>query len=207
MKTKYLALLALPLLLGATTEIRGVWKVANLGTDSLSAGGGVTPAACSVAYTNAAAITTENNFGVADPDRFYGGQGDWVGSTNICSITFYLTLRGGDVSTKGYVAKIWVYNHASGLLESLLGTSATVAGNNSWSDTPVTFTFASPVTVANGTYYALTCSPTNAADSGNYIGMAATADGQIEGITVFWKADGTFSGYETTDMKIGVGGQ
>lgn len=148
-----------------------------------------------------------NGIEVGDlPIRYHIGQYQWQNASSrcICKVSFFLTKSAGDISSKTYSSTIHLVPTAD--FGTLLGTSANVNGNNSWSATEVEFAFSPCVTVDAATNIAITISPNQAADGSNY--AMATYDstgGTITGSTSRFTDSGNGGAdYAPADMKMKI---
>lgn len=96
----------------------------------------------------------------ADANFYYGGLAQWDPGANVdvCKIKLMLSLAAGDISGKTYYAEIWTVTGAgAGLAMGVQQgvTSNGVAGDNSWNYTDVEFVFPTPISLNNGTKYAV----------------------------------------------------
>ena len=160
-------------------------------------------AGCTTIYdSNYTATSTVYPIGQTSGD-VYGGQYSYVPASNvsICGVALYMT-KAGDISGKTYTAYIYSSAANSFTPGSPIGTSDTIAGNNSWSSTEVKFTFSSTVAITtSGTYvYVVKCN--QAADAANYVQFDLSSAGGIGGFVGTWDISGVLqSGFSTQDAK------
>ena len=115
-------------------------------------GGGTTCQSLS-AQANADGSTTIGNNAV----NYYRGFLfiDAANSHNACEYHAWLTKTGGSITGKTFYAQIWTIDGSNNLLVQQGSDSDGITGSDAWSDTEVTFTWASPITMAANTTYAM----------------------------------------------------
>jgi hypothetical protein len=97
----------------------------------------------------------DESIGYGDDDYYRG----WIfldaaAAHNICRMDINLTWKAGDISGYTYYAQVWSLTGDD--LNAQQGSdSAGVTGNNGWSDTSVTFTWGTSITLAQNTSYAI----------------------------------------------------
>lgn len=136
------------------------------------------------------------DFGKADAS-FYAGHGSFSDPSAhaITKVVFKLSKAGASIAGKTFVVKIWADGAPN--LGSLLGTSDTVSGSDSWAKTLVDFPFPAPVPLAATTSYHLTLSPTGPSDGGSFAVAWYTTPTVIPGQLTYFTLAGV-NPYATT---------
>lgn len=166
-------------------------------------GGGKAPS-CTL-YLDASSATDPNGAGIShDATNDQPGQSNWSfasGTIQVCKITLKLTKAAGDISGKTFYVNIWSMTGAN--LNAILATSAGVTGSNSWSDTYVDFTFATPYSMAAATGYAITAT-SGAVDATNYANVNYYNNG-VAGSGMQWStAKVAQVGWPTLDLIMKI---
>ncbi len=132
-------------------------------------------------------------------NSIFAGQRAYTPASPIIGVDWVLSKYGTDVTGITYTCQIWT--EVSGNMGTLVATSTAVTGNNSWNNTTVHFTFASPI--AAGTSYCIVLTPSTAPDSVNYIAFNLTDAGGISGFFgAFGSAGAVTNSFGTADAKI-----
>jgi hypothetical protein len=92
------------------------------------------------------------SFGQNSDFGFVGEKATDATTRQICKVRSYLTLEAGSVTAKFYTCRI--YTMSGNDLNTVVATSDSIAGNNSWAGTAVIFTFVGNPTLTGGTEYA-----------------------------------------------------
>ena len=163
----------------------------------------VAAASGSIWATNTAATATGFAVGY-DTSFYYLGQQTVPGSNvNVTSVSWVLSKAGTISGSFTYACKIFAMSGND--LGTLTGTSATVLGDNGWSETTVVFTFSSPVTLSSGTDYAFTLQRIDGGTStANYAIPRCTAAGGFAGNYAHWRSSLVRETFDTYDCKIGI---
>lgn len=158
-------------------------------------------AACNtIQDQNSAAVTGSLGAG-SDPTAYYTGHQDYdPGATYTgCKISAVLSAN-GTISGKTLTMKVWTQSGTA--LGSILSTSASLAGTNSWSQTVVNFDFSSsPINWTNGSLYSITIDFAGT-DAANYVPMHYTASGNLVGVSAIWTSAGVRSTFLSSDIKF-----
>lgn len=168
----------------------------------LNSGGG--GGACTgILLNNEAAIASD--FDIGDTSAlYYVGQGDINESTgtsyDICKITAVVSLGAGDISGKTFKAYISAQD-ANDDFTGVLSLSNGVTGSNAWSETAVEFTFATDVTIAANTPYAMGVTMQEE-DAANYADLSFSSSGAIEGVRRTYDSSGVFQATTSVDAKL-----
>jgi hypothetical protein len=154
--------------------------------------GGVPVAAGGCTTVSVSQLSADDDNGVCySAAQYYWGQVNFDPGANlsVCKVTFKFSQT-GTVSGYTYKAKIW--NVSSNELDgAAIGTSTGVTGLTGLNATDVDFTFSSPVSLTNGTLYAITVDHEQAADSSNYIRIhSLITGGSLSGSGCRWYSDG-----------------
>ena len=141
---------------------------------------------CSILFSNQA--TSADTFGTTDQKVYLGSLYTFATSANVCSFQTKLIKSAGDISAISY--KVQIYTLSANNLNTLVGESDSVLGDNSWSATWVTFPVTVPFSVAAGTSYAIVIT-SGTYDASNYAsGYYAASTGWVYRT---WKADKTLA--------------
>jgi hypothetical protein len=111
---------------------------------------------CTTVYAeNTSAYADYEFIGLGTNNNYYMGQHNYAPGENInvCAVVVKLRVIGVDVSDHTLYAHI--FDQDGNNLDTELGVSGGVTGNNSWSDTEVTFSFSPAVSLSGGTNYAI----------------------------------------------------
>jgi hypothetical protein len=170
------------------------------GMSLMIAGGGSGAAApsCTVGYDYYTGATYHSALSVGSEDNnYYGGQNDYnpVATHSICAISYKLTAVGFYVAVNTGATY-------DALPASFLATSSGVTGNNSWSDTEVTFTFVTPVTMSNGTTYKVSLWMDGNSDASNYVSVQYQNSVAVSGSKTWWKKDKSYNNDSAADLYV-----
>lgn len=127
------------------------------------------------------------------------GSGTPGATIVVRAVEFALDKEGGDISGKTYTC--YIYDDSGGALNTLLGTSNGITGDNAWSDTWVKFDFPAGVTLSSGTNYNIVLSA-GSVDATNYAVINVTASGGLAGVTGNWDSGGTRQSFTSLDSKV-----
>ena len=129
---------------------------ANAWNPMITMGGGASSPAtsCTIYDTEDSGGDTVMNTNAYNTKQLGGITWIDAGQANdICQVDFYVHNEAGDPSVNDYWVEIWTMTGDN--LNALQARSAKVDGVNGWSATWVTFTFATPFTLAQNTEYAI----------------------------------------------------
>jgi hypothetical protein len=130
---------------------------------------------------------------------YIGGFITPTSNRDVCQINFYLDSANGDISGKTYTVRLWTVDGND--LDTEIGTSTGVTGDNGWSEEFVSFTFASPVSLTSSTEYAFTLDQ-GGVDGTNYVSVFFdTADGDARTHLARWDNTGAMT-TEWTDFDL-----
>lgn len=161
----------------------------------------VAAATCTTIQDQNSSVVTGSLGAGSDVSAYYTGQQDYdPGATFTgCKISAVLSAS-GTISGKTIVMKVW--SQTGTALNAVLYTSASVTGNNSWSQTVVDFDFSStPISWSNGTLYSITID-FGGTDASNYVPMHYTASGGLTGVSAIWTSAGVRSTFLSSDIKL-----
>jgi len=153
------------------------------------AGGGGEACNTTTAYVSNTSTATANLVYHTHNYNYYAGT-TYTPAENIsvCQIDIYIDYTAGNISGKTYTVTIW--SLSSGNLDTLLGTSGGVTGNNSWSSSWPSFSFASPVSLSSGTAYGIAVAVTGAVDFSNYASGGSNGESVFTGEEMNWLSSG-----------------
>jgi hypothetical protein len=149
---------------------------------------------------NTSSITTQESCGTST--RTMPGHMAYDPGANISLRRFTATLtKVGSVSGINYRAEVYTWTDPT--LGTLLGTSSSVAGSDSWSDTEVDFDFSSGVSLSSGSGYCIVVRRADElTDNSNYLQFKMTTSGAIGGSTGVWAYDKTRQTFSSNDPKV-----
>ena len=156
---------------------------------------------CSVSVTFAPSGTKGATTFGHYANRFYGG-GVYTTSAamSVCQVDIRLSLDAGDVSGKTYYVAI--YTMSGTAMGTLQGASTGVTGSNSWSETDVSFSFASSVSLSDATDYAFVVYP-DSVDYDNKVELSTiTTDTNGMADVKLWEDNKTLKATYATDMFL-----
>lgn len=181
----------------AGTSFAGPLQRAHL---AVIAGSTVASGGCDTeVISNTASISNRVDIGDSSSLYYIGQTYNEVSEHTICKVSAVLNYQTGDISGKTFNCVIGSLDGSNNL--TVVGTSANVAGSNSWSDETVNFTFSSPVTIPASTDYAIVVTM-NEIDASNYAEFAYTLNGEIGGARGAWDSAGENYAYSGYDMRI-----
>lgn len=181
----------------------GVQEVGFVGGGNSTSGGG--DICTSVHETNGSDITTTYKVNYST-DYYFAGQIGWdAGSSDIsiCKIEAVMDSA-GDITDRTFSIEIREYggtNCASSAITN--GTSNGVIGG-SWTDTKVTYTFATAPAIDSTKTYCILIKSTGSPSTSVNGKINKSAAGGLSGVSALVKADGTRSTYETSDCKFTI---
>jgi len=153
------------------------------------AGGGGEACNTTTAYvSNTSTATVNLGYHTHNYNYYAGTTYTPAENISVCQIDIYIDYTAGDISGKTYTVTIW--SLSSGNLDTLLGTSGGVTGNNSWSSSWPSFSFASPVSLSSGTAYGIAVAVTGAVDSSNYASGGSNGESVFTGEEMNWLSSG-----------------
>lgn len=156
----------------------------------------------SVIEANSSAQTATWAQGDASTD-YYAGQFYYVppSDTTLYAVDVDLTLGFGDISGKSYTLQVWTQDGSQNM-QTLLGTSSAVTGNNSWSHTTVRFTIAAGVALTTSGLYCIVITNGAAPSGANYLSIDQSAAGGLNGYSGIFTSAGTYQSLATSDCKM-----
>lgn len=136
---------------------------------------------------------------------YYAGQGEYTPGANITvrEIVVNMTKYAGSITGYTYTCEIYTVTGANNDLTTLIQSSTGVAGNDSWSATPVTFSFAGAA-LTGGVKYGIAFTTNAAVDASNYARLDRTAAGGLGGFTYGWQSSKAYGTFSTTDVKMQI---
>ena len=161
---------------------------------------GVSGLTCVTEYfKNDAAYNTRHWVGQS-ADNVFVGQAGFVPDADfsLCKITINLYCHVGSITGFEYEFRIYTMDGVS--LDTLLGTSNTVYGDNAWSNTPVTFDFAIPVAMVTTGDYGLVVHRSDGSATWNHASVSFSAAGNLSGVYQRWDSLGGIIGTTTVDL-------
>lgn len=162
---------------------------------------------CSTQHaTNSSAHSLYTYSNPASGDAYYVGQWSYDPGSDIsiCKITLILKSA-GTISGNNYTVDIYTLGGGTpSALDTLLGSSEAVAGNNSWDNTSVDFSFSSAVAASSGTNYAIVLRSSGAASDTNTVGVSHSDAGGLTGYRGSWNSSKTGTGWGTDDVRMTI---
>lgn len=99
-------------------------------------------------------ILGNNSYTGLNTHYYLGGQITPTSNISVCQVDVTLGAYDGDISGKSIYVRLWTLSGTS--LDTNIGTSAAVTGDNAWDEEYVAFTFSSSVSLSSSTTYAFT---------------------------------------------------
>ena len=155
-------------------------------------------------FENDTSVYSGVNLGYND-NGYHIGQGEFNPGEDIsvCKVSVGIQRSGGDVTSRTVYCQIWTMDGHN--LDTNIGESNGVVGDNDWDFSYVDFDFSASVNLNNGTDYAIVVT-TKGIDTVNSLAVAyTTAKTGFDGGYTFWSSAGIrtldYSSYDTK-MKI-----
>lgn len=151
------------------------------------------PACATTLYDSTGeSVAGDNDIGDLTSFWYIGQTYNEASAHTICSVTFVISYKVGDITDRNYHVVIATLDGSDNFI-SIVATSDAVVGSNSWSATPVVFTFSSTVESAASTEYGIAVYVDHAVDASNYAELEYASTDTISGARTVWQDDGSFN--------------